>query len=82
MGFFSSTNSPPAPKISADGTPIAPNRTERAKCWEGRDGYFRCLDKNNIIDAVKDEKLAEEKCAPESREFERTCATSWVSGCR
>lgn len=81
MGLFgsSSSNSLPAPKISADGTPIAPNRSERQKCWEGRDGYFKCLDRNNIIDSIKDEKSAEEHCKPESKEFERVCATSWVS---
>lgn len=81
MGLFSSsTPSPalPAPKISSDGAPIAPDRTQRAKCWEARDGYFRCLDKNNIVDSITEHDKAEKGCAKEGREFEGNCASSWV----
>ncbi|KAH6677102.1 cytochrome oxidase c subunit VIb-domain-containing protein [Halenospora varia] len=82
MGLFSSsTPSPalPAPKISSDGAPIAPDRTQRAKCWEARDGYFRCLDKNNIVDSLTEHDKAEKGCAKEGREFEGNCASSWVT---
>ncbi|KAJ4293041.1 hypothetical protein N0V88_005705 [Collariella sp. IMI 366227] len=37
---------------------VAPKRAERARCWEARDGYFACLDANNIVDALKEEKKA------------------------
>ncbi|TVY90234.1 Cytochrome c oxidase subunit 6B-like protein, partial [Lachnellula willkommii] len=81
MGFFSSTatSSPPPPKISSDGAPIAPDRTQRAKCWEGRDAYFRCLDKNGIIDSIGQKDKAEKECAGEARGFEGNCASSWVT---
>ena len=86
MGFFSisGTASPPAatpthPKISLDGTPEAPDRSARAHCWESRDAYFACLDKNSIVDSLRDPKLAREKCGSETQGFERDCATSWVS---
>jgi cytochrome c oxidase assembly factor 6 len=36
------------------------------------------LDKNNIIDALKDEKAAAKACGEESKDFERDCATAWV----
>ncbi|TVY42812.1 Cytochrome c oxidase subunit 6B-like protein [Lachnellula subtilissima] len=80
MGFFgTTTTSPPPPKISSDGAPIAPDRTQRAKCWEGRDGYFKCLDKNGIIDSIGEKAKAEKECASEARGFEANCASSWVT---
>lgn len=57
----------------------APDRTERKKCWEARDGYFACLDKNGILDAIKDEKSAAKACGGENVVFERDCAREWVS---
>lgn len=57
----------------------APDRTERKKCWEARDGYFACLDKNGILDALKDEKAASKACGGENVVFERDCAREWVS---
>lgn len=81
MGWFpgSSSPSPPAPKISADGTPIAPGRSERAKCWEARDIYFKCLDNHDIVDSIKEGEKAAKECAVEGKGFEANCATSWVS---
>ncbi len=80
MGFFStSPASPPAPKISSDGAPIAPDRSERAKCWEARDAYFACLDKNNIVDSITEKDKAAKACGAEGRGFEGNCASSWVS---
>jgi cytochrome c oxidase assembly factor 6 len=57
---------------------VAPLRTERAKCYIARDAYFGCLDANNIVDALKDEKAANKACGAESKDFERDCATAWV----
>src|SRR5947199_9828081 len=80
MGLFSSSPaSPAAPKISTDGAPIAPDRTQRAKCWEARDAYFRCLDKNGIVDSIGEKDKAEKNCSYEGRAFETNCASSWVS---
>ncbi|PSS08942.1 hypothetical protein M430DRAFT_146398 [Amorphotheca resinae ATCC 22711] len=81
MGLFglSKEASPPAPKISSDGTPIAPDRSQRARCWEARDAYFVCLDKNGIIDSISEKDKAAKTCAAEGRGFEANCASSWVT---
>lgn len=57
----------------------APDRTERKKCWEARDGYFGCLDRHGILDALKDDKAAAKACGGEHTVFERDCAREWVS---
>jgi Cytochrome oxidase c subunit VIb len=41
--------------------------------------YFRCLDKNGIIDSIGEKDKAEKGCASEGRGFEANCASSWVS---
>lgn len=81
MGLFSPSSSAslPPPKIGADGAPIAPDRTQRSKCWEARDAYFECLDRAKIIDSITEKDRAETACAVEGRGFESNCATSWVS---
>lgn len=88
MGWFStpspsSSSEKPAtidaPKPSNDGGFIAPDRTQRQLCWEGRDGFFACLDKNNIIDSVKEGDKAASLCGQENTAFEKNCASSWVS---
>jgi cytochrome c oxidase assembly factor 6 len=76
MGLFSS--SPPPPKISTDGAPIAPDRSQRAKCWEARDAFFQCLEKNSIVDSIGEKSKADKACGGEDRIFERDCASSWV----
>lgn len=58
---------------------VAPSRTERKKCWESRDLYFGCLDRNGILDAIKDDKAAAKSCGGEGQAFEKDCATEWVS---
>ncbi|CAC9889025.1 hypothetical protein D6C84_01839 [Aureobasidium pullulans] len=80
MGWFGSdkSNTPEAPKATADGGFIAPDRTKRAHCWEARDGYFACLDKNNIIDSVREGEKADKLCAQEAVKFDQNCASSWV----
>lgn len=59
----------------------APDRTERKRCWEARDGYFACLDRNNILDPLRHEKQANAACSVESTAFEKDCATEWVCSC-
>ncbi|KAL5335722.1 cytochrome oxidase c subunit VIb-domain-containing protein [Aspergillus crustosus] len=75
MGWFSSS---PDPKSASDGGRIAPDRTSRQKCWEGRDLFFTCLDNNEIVDAIKGDKEARTKCAKEIAEFETACSSTWV----
>ncbi|KAK6543084.1 hypothetical protein TWF694_007007 [Orbilia ellipsospora] len=74
MGLLSSLglSSPPPPKTTA------PDRTERQKCWEARDQFFACLDKNDILDSIKHGDSASKKCGGELKVFERDCASSWV----
>ncbi len=78
--WFSTTKSEsPTPEPSKDGGYIAPDRTTRAQCYDGRDSFFACLDRNNILDSQKDDALARKLCPAELKEFERSCAASWVS---
>lgn len=84
MGFFpnpfSSSNNPEQQRAEQVRSGArAPDRTERKRCWEARDGYFACLDRNNILDALKDEKRAAAACKDEAVVFERDCAKEWVS---
>ncbi|KXL44614.1 hypothetical protein M433DRAFT_77169 [Acidomyces richmondensis BFW] len=83
MGWFGRTNSNDsglaAPEPSKDGGYVAPDRSARARCWESRDIFFVCLDKNGIIDSVKEDEKAKQVCAPELKEFEKSCASSWVT---
>jgi len=63
---------------ASDGGRIAPDRTSRARCWEARDAFFGCLDRNDILDGIKDDKEARRKCAKEVLEFEAACSQTWV----
>lgn len=78
MGWFSSQPAAPTPAPSQDGGFIAPDRSARAQCWEGRDSFFACLERNGIIDSVREDKKAREACPKELKEFEGACAQSWV----
>ncbi|KAF2399823.1 hypothetical protein EJ06DRAFT_530605 [Trichodelitschia bisporula] len=77
MGLFSSSGSKTA-SSSDTGLYEAPGRTSRVKCWDARDTYFQCLDRNNILDALKHEEDAARLCGKESQAFEGNCALSWV----
>ncbi|KAK4497280.1 hypothetical protein PRZ48_011730 [Zasmidium cellare] len=80
MGWFSSDKTEsPQMEPSKDGGYIAPDRTARAQCWDGRDNFFKCLDKHGIIDSVKEDEKAKKLCAPELKEFEKVCQGSWVT---
>lgn len=70
-----STSTPPK---SHDGGYIAPDRTKREACYESRDIFFSCLDKHDILDAVRNEDEAKSKCGSEHDDFARDCATSWI----
>ena len=79
MGWFSYSDNTAAaePKpTKADG--IAPNRSQRARCWEARDAFFQCLEANGIIDSMKNKDLASEKCGKKDIEFGKECVASWV----
>ena len=64
---------------STDGGFIAPDRSQREVCYESRDLFFGCLDKNNILDAIKEDDKARNVCSKEVVDYERDCARSWVS---
>ena len=51
-----------------------PSRSERQRCWDGRDAYFGCLTANNLIQ--DDPKSL---CKKEKGNYEKECAASWVS---
>lgn len=40
--------------------------------------FFTCLDRNDILDAIKDDKEARRKCGKEIAEFETACSRAWV----
>lgn len=77
--FSSSKPESPAPQPSNDGGYIAPDRSTRAQCYEGRDRFFECLDRNDILDSQKDDDKSRKQCPTELKEFERVCPASWVS---
>ncbi|CAI4035715.1 hypothetical protein SMKI_13G3660 [Saccharomyces mikatae IFO 1815] len=61
--------------------PQPPNtRSQRKLCWESRDGFFQCLDKANILDAMdpKNSKSVNAQCKVENEKFEENCAHSWI----
>lgn len=82
MGLFSSstpsTPSGPTAAKSSDGGSIAPDRSSRNQCYTARDFLFDCLDENNIVDALKDEKDAKQKCGKLMVEFDGACSATWV----
>lgn len=79
MGWFTASEiKSSSPKPSSDGAFEAPNRTDRAQCWESRDLYFKCLDTNGIIDSLKEKERAEKACGKHDKEFTKNCAASWV----
>lgn len=64
---------------STDGGYVAPDRSKREVCYESRDLFFKCLDRNNILDAVKEDEKSRQVCPTEVTAYERDCARSWVS---
>ncbi|KAK3321524.1 oxidoreductase-like protein [Apodospora peruviana] len=76
LGFFSTEEEKRAADVRKG--VVAPTRAERQKCWEARDGFFACLDANNIVDPIKEDKAAAKACRQESAKFEENCAEKWV----
>ncbi|BGO99376.1 cytochrome c oxidase, subunit VIb [Rhodotorula toruloides] len=70
MGWFSSSSS----SDSASNSGAAPDRSQRSQCWESRDAYFACLDKNGVQVPGQEG----EACKKENNEYKGKCAGSWV----
>ncbi|KAI0895226.1 cytochrome oxidase c subunit VIb-domain-containing protein [Annulohypoxylon nitens] len=79
FGFFTSAEEQRKQEVRTGAR--APDRTERKKCWDARDEFYKCLDKHDVIDSTKDEgkKIAEKQCAKENKNFEDNCAAAWVN---
>lgn len=66
---------------SSSSTPAGPpDRASRVRCWDARDRFFECLDRNDILDSLKEEGKAKQICSEEFKGFDENCAASWVSG--
>lgn len=75
------SSSSPSPLVSSSDTasaPLPPLRSSRAHCWEARDAFFGCLDRNNIVDSIRDKAGADEKCGMEEKKLRGECVASWV----
>ncbi|GAA5849833.1 hypothetical protein JCM8547_000580 [Rhodosporidiobolus lusitaniae] len=72
MGWFSSSASPSASTAKEEGA--APDRSARAQCWDSRDAYFACLDRNGVQVPGQEDG----KCKREDGEYRGKCAGSWV----
>lgn len=81
MGVFDFFSSPDAKrKEEVRSGAAVPDRSERKRCWEARDGFYKCLDQHNVIDSTKGEgkAIADKQCAKENKQFEEDCAAAWV----
>ncbi|SCV74413.1 BQ2448_6845 [Microbotryum intermedium] len=78
MWPFSSSSSSSTPSSApAAGSPGSiPDRSARQACWDHRDAYFGCLEKNNII--VPGSERESGLCQAEREGYEGRCAQSWV----
>ena len=47
-----------------------PDKEKRQKCWDSRDRYWECLDKNGDLN---------EKCIDIRKLYEAECPSQWVS---
>jgi cytochrome c oxidase assembly factor 6 len=78
MGWFGSSDVAKQPATAEPTIQTPPGRVKRAQCWDARDGFFKCLDKNGILDSVKEDEKAKSVCGGELQKFEQNCAASWV----
>lgn len=81
MGLLTSSptqNAPPPPAPSSDGAYIAPDRSARQHCWDARDNFFSCLDRNGIVNSIEEKDKVEKVCGAENQRLEGECAKSWV----
>ncbi|KDE05262.1 hypothetical protein MVLG_04397 [Microbotryum lychnidis-dioicae p1A1 Lamole] len=81
MWPFSSSSSTSTASTSTSALPAGspssiPDRSARQACWDHRDAYFGCLEKNGVIvpGAEKEKGL----CQNEREGYEARCAQSWV----
>jgi len=58
-----------------------PLRDDRRICYEARDTFFTCCDKNNIENPMKDQSAVERSCRKQKLRFEQECMSSWVREC-
>lgn len=77
-GSSSSASKQPEAKKAQDGGFVAPDRNKRELCYESRDIFFECLDKNDILDAIREDDKSRKVCPKEVADYERDCAKSWV----
>ncbi|GAA5827665.1 hypothetical protein JCM5353_008367 [Sporobolomyces roseus] len=73
MGWFSSSSSTDTSSTTTSDS-NAPSRSERKACWDSRDEYFGCLDKNQV--SVPGQEGA--ACKDEDGTYRKHCAASWV----
>lgn len=64
------------PSSASQLTTPAPSRSARESCWEHRDIYFACLDKEKVI--VPGTEPVESLCKKEKEIYGKECAASWV----
>jgi cytochrome c oxidase assembly factor 6 len=55
-----------------------PLRDERKVCYEARDLFFTCCDKNNIDNPLGDGENVQKLCRGQKAKFEKDCIASWV----
>ncbi|GJJ07110.1 hypothetical protein Clacol_001310 [Clathrus columnatus] len=72
MNWITSWFSSSKPSDSSGG--IAPDRAKRKVCWDARDTYFACLDKNSVLKPGEEQNL----CSKEEKRYEENCAKSWI----
>jgi cytochrome c oxidase assembly factor 6 len=69
MGWFSWFSREPD---SSSG--VAPDRSQRKACWDARDAYYACLDKNSVLKPGEEQNV----CTKEKKSYTASCAKSWV----
>ena len=69
MGLFNKEEAPIKP----------PNKSKRKECWEARDGFFDCLEKNKIDNSLdpKEEDTVKKNCGDLRDNFQNKCVASW-----
>ena len=69
----------PSPTTMKDEIPL---RDQRQLCYQSRDAFFTCCDKNNIENPLKAVDAVQRSCKREKQKFDRDCIDSWVHGFR
>jgi Cytochrome oxidase c subunit VIb len=59
-------------------TEKTPLRDERRICYEARDAFFSCCDRNKIENPLHDVDMVARVCKTEGKKFEKNCISSWV----